>query len=295
MQIDILTKVVLPLALFIIMFGMGLGLKKKDFGALFLSPKALILGLTCQMLLLPMVAFLLAMGLKLPSELAIGLILVACCPGGVTSNLYTYLFKGDLALSISLTTLATFISPFTLPFIVHFAMSSFSVPGNEFTLPIVKTIIQMLAITLLPVTIGMLFNNLKPHLSSKIEPLIRRLSSVFLVIIVVAIIHKNADLMFSFFATSGLATLTLNLTTLMLGLFFAKISGLSQPQQMSIAIEVGLQNGTLAILIASTLINNPTMAIPGATYSLFMFLTGYIFCYLFSAHSNKQARLIKNI
>ena len=101
--------------------------------------------------------------------------------------------------------------------------------------------------------------------------------------------------MFSFFATSGLATLTLNLTTLMLGLFFAKISGLSQPQQMSIAIEVGLQMNIAAILIAGTLINNPTMAIPGATYSLFMFLTGYIFCYLFSAHSNKQARLIKNV
>ena len=143
MQIDIMTKIVLPLALFIIMFGMGLGLKKQDFGALFISPKALSIGLSCQLLLLPSVAFVLAMSFTLTPELAIGLILVACCPGGVTSNLYTYLFKGDVALSISLTTLATFISPFTLPLIMHFAMQTLSVPGHEFALPVIKTIVQI--------------------------------------------------------------------------------------------------------------------------------------------------------
>lgn len=292
MQIDIMTKIVLPLALFIIMFGMGLGLKKQDFGALFISPKALSIGLSCQLLLLPSVAFLLAMSFTLTPELAIGLILVACCPGGVTSNLYTYLFKGDVALSISLTTLATFISPFTLPLIMHFAMQTLSVPGHEFALPVIKTIVQMLMITVLPVCLGMVFNHFKPHFSLKIEPFIRRFSSVFLIVIVLSIIHKNADQMLSFFATSGIATLTLNLSTLLLGLFFAKISGLDHKQQMSIAVEVGLQNGTLAILIASTLINNAAMAIPGATYSLSMFVTGYIFCRLFSAHQTKHLAIL---
>jgi BASS family bile acid:Na+ symporter len=232
------------------------------------------------------------MSFPLTPELAIGLILVACCPGGVTSNLYTYLFKGDVALSISLTTLATFISPFTLPLIMHFAMHTLSVPGHEFALPVIKTIVQMLMITVLPVCLGMVFNHFKPHLSLKIEPFIRRFSSVFLIVIVLSIIHKNADQMLSFFATSGIATLTLNLSTLLLGLFFAKISGLDHKQQMSIAVEVGLQNGTLAILIASTLINNAAMAIPGATYSLSMFVTGYIFCRLFSAHHTKHLAIL---
>ncbi|WOC28412.1 bile acid:sodium symporter family protein [Pseudoalteromonas sp. N1230-9] len=295
MQIDIMTKIVLPLALFIIMFGMGLGLKKKDFGALFISPKALTIGLSCQLLLLPAVAFLLAISLNLPPELAIGLILVACCPGGVTSNLYTYLFKGDVALSISLTTLATFISPFTLPLILHFAMEQFSVPGHEFQLPIIKTISQMLIITVLPVSLGMLFNHYNSLISLKIEPIIRRFSSIFLVIIVLAIIYKNAEQMLGFFAASGIATFTLNISTLLLGLFFAKLSGLSHKQQMSIAVEVGLQNGTLAILIASSLIKNSVMAIPGATYSILMFITGYVFCTLFNAHENKQAHTLKKL
>lgn len=295
MQIDIMTKIVLPLALFIIMFGMGLGLKKKDFGALFISPKALSIGLSCQLLLLPCVAFLLAVSFNLPAELAIGLILVACCPGGVTSNLYTYLFKGDVALSISLTTIATFISPFTLPIIMHFAMEMFSVPGHEFQLPIVKTIVQMLVITLLPVSLGMLFNHYRSHISKKLEPLTRSFSSIFLIVIVIAIIHKNSEQMIGFFASSGIATFTLNVSTLLLGLLIAKMSGLSNKQQMSIAVEVGLQNGTLAILIASTLMNNPTIAIPGATYSLFMFVTGYAFCALFKLQNNRQAlQLIKD-
>lgn len=277
MEADILTKVILPFSLFLIMFGMGLSLRVADFKAVVQAPKAVGLGIMGQMLLLPLMAFMIAVILELPPEIAVGLMIIALAPGGATSNMFTYLFKGDVSLSISLTAVVSLITPFTIPIITVLSMSYFMGSSTEFSLPIAKTIMQLLVITVLPVLLGMWVLSKWESQAKKIENALKWFSIFFLFLIMGLILLKNKAHLADFFAQSGMATLILNLSVLFLGYALAKWAKLSKAQSTSIGFEVGIQNGTLALVVAGTLIGNSTMMIPAVTYALFMFPTGALF------------------
>jgi len=277
MQIDILTKFILPLSLFLIMLGMGLSLKLVDFQRVLKYPKAVTIGLAGQMLLLPVVAFIIIGLFNVPTELAVGLMIIALTPGGATSNMFSYLFKGDVALSITLTAIVGLIAPFTIPIIVALSMDYFMGASQAIELPIMKTIVQLLIITVVPVAIGMVVLSKWSVVAKKIEAFLRWLSVAFMFFIIILIIWTNADNMAQFFADVGLATLTLNIVVLMLGYFIAKWARLSKEQAITIGFEIGLQNASLALVVAGTLLGNTTMMIPAVTYGLLMFITGAIF------------------
>lgn len=277
MSADLLTQVILPLALFLIMFGMGLSLKPKDFQGVLTAPKAVLVGLVGQLILLPLVAFALAVAFQLSPEIAVGLMIIALAPGGATSNMFTYLSKGDVSLSISLTAVVSLITPFTLPIITALSMTYFIGNATEFSLPIGKTIVQLLVITVVPVALGMFVLSRWATLAQKIEVVIKWFSVFFLFLIIGLIVLKNAANMASFFAQAGLATLVLNIAVLVLGYGLAKAARLNSPQSIAIGFEVGIQNGTLALVVAGTLIGNAGMMIPAVTYSILMFVTGALF------------------
>ncbi|WP_178861335.1 bile acid:sodium symporter family protein [Thiomicrorhabdus cannonii] len=279
MSSDILTTLILPAALFLIMFGMGLSLRPDDFKRVALAPKAVGIGLIGQMLLLPLVAFGIAVALSLPAEIAVGLMIIALAPGGATSNMFTYLSKGDVSLSITLTAVVSLITPFTIPLLAAWSMTYFMGSGTEFSLPLVKTIVQLLVITVIPVALGMFVLSRWPQVAAKLEAFFKWFSVAFLLLVIILIVLKNAANMASFFAQAGLATLLLNVSVLILGYQLAKRARLSQPQAVSVGFEVGIQNGTLALVVAGTLIGNAAMMIPAVTYSLLMFASGAAFAW----------------
>ena len=285
MKADVLTQIILPLALFIIMFGMGLSLKLSDFLRVFKEPKAVSVGIACQMIMLPVLACLIIVLFSLTAELAVGLLILALCPGGATSNMMSYLSKGDVALSISLTALVSLITPFTIPVITAIAMTVLLEESQQFSLPVLKTILQLVVITILPVAAGMLVHKKFPGFSANAQKPVKILSIVFLFIIIAGIVAKNWNEMAGFFIQTGLASLALNVISLTAGFFVAKSMQLEKPQSISIGIEVGIQNGTLALVVAGTLIGNPIMTIPAVTYSLLMFISGGVFGWLVSRNS----------
>ena len=277
MQADLLTKVILPAALFLIMFGIGLSLRLIDFKNVITSPKVVGIGLCAQMVLLPLIAFAVALVFALPPEIAVGLIIIALAPGGATSNMFTYLCKGDVSLSITLTALASVITPFSIPLLADASMHYFMGNNVAFSLPVGETIMKLFVITVIPVVLGMLVLAYGERVAKKIEPLFKWLSILFLLLIIALIVLKNAAHMASFFAQAGLATLVLNIVALLVGYQLAKLTKLSHPQSITIGFEVGIQNGTLALVVAGTLIGNSVMMIPAVTYSLIMFVTGGVF------------------
>ncbi|MBA4301407.1 bile acid:Na+ symporter, BASS family [Algoriphagus alkaliphilus] len=280
MEASILTQLFLPLALAVIMFGMGLSLRFDDFKRILIYPKAVAIGLTNQLILLPLVAFGLIKLFGLQTELAVGLMILAACPGGATSNLITHLAKGDSALSITLTAFSSLIAVFTIPFIVNFAILYFIPSGESQPLNVFGTVISVIFITIIPVAIGMMVLKKSPQLAQKWDAPFRKISAVFFVIILLAAILKERENLIEYFAEAGPVALVLNLATLALGYFSGKILGLSKKQSTTIAIESGIQNGTLGITIAATLLVNSTMTIPSAIYGLLMFGTAGILIFL---------------
>lgn len=279
MESNFLTAVFLPFALFIIMLGMGLGLTVKDFTRIFVEPKAVIIGLIAQLIIVPVVGFLLAIFFPLSPELAVGVVILAACPGGPTSNLVTYLVKGNIALSITLTAISSLVTVFTIPLVVNLAMQQFMAESVALQLPFLKTVIQIAVITLIPVSLGMLTHHYAPTLAATIEKKVKWLSLFFLGLIIVGLLLKERENVSSFFLQVGGVTLTLNVLTMVLGYGLSVLTGLNRECAKAITVEVGIQNGTLAILIASTptFLNNPNMAIPAAVYALLMFVTSGIF------------------
>ena len=280
MQADILITVILPVAVFIIMFGLGLSLRIADFTYVLKQPKAIFIGISAQIMALPLIAFLIAIIFKLQPELAVGLMIISFVPSGTTSNMFTNLAKGDVALSISLTTLSTLLTSFTIPLFTLFAMKYFLGSENTIEMPFLKTMFQLLIIIILPVILGMFILSKWQKIADKIEPLIRLFSVLILFVIVLAIIVQNRANIFGFFIQTGMATLTLNILALGIGYLFAKLFKLSHKQAITIGYEVGIQNGALALMVAGTIIGNETMMIPAVTYSLFMFMTGFIFYWI---------------
>ena len=277
MEASILSKVILPLSLFIIMLGMGLSLKLQDFSRVLSEPKAAMIGIVCQMLVLPVVGLAVVYLFGFSGSLAVGLLILTFCPGGVTSNMLSYLARGDTALSISLTAVVSLVTPFTIPVLSVIAMDSFLTQSPAFSIPIVKTIIQLLIITVVPVAIGMLIHFRFPDFSKKAERPVKIFSIVFLFVIIGGIVAQEWESMARYFLTTGLATLVLNVVTLVMGYFIALSFFLEKRQAISIGIEVGIQNGTLALLVTGTILEDAVMTIPAITYSLLMFATGGLF------------------
>ncbi len=281
MESSFLSAVFLPLALFVIMLGMGLGLKVKDFKRVAVEPKAVLTGLFAQLIILPLVGWAIAIIAKMPPELAVGIMVLAACPGGPTSNLITYLARGDVALSISLTAINSLITVITIPLIVNLSSEYFVGEGSAFSLPFVKTVIQIGVITIVPVSLGMWLHAAKPALAAKIEKQVKWLSVAFLALIIIGLLIQERANVPGFFVQVGWTTLALNLVTMAAGFGLAVLLSVGRERTTAITVEVGIQNGTLAIAVASSplMLGNPTVAIPAVIYSLLMFLTGGIFAW----------------
>lgn len=284
MEGSLLTEILLPVALAIIMLGMGLSLKLEDFKRIMLYPKAIFIGLFSQLVVLPFIGFALMYFWELRPEYAVGIIILAACPGGPTSNLFAYMGKCDSALSISLTAFSSLITIFTIPFIINIGLDVFMGEGQTIRLSVLRTIVQVMVITVIPVSIGMFIKAKKSNLAKSVERPVKIASAVFITLIIVGAILKDKENIIPAFKEIGLPALSLNVITLLLGFWTGRILGLKFKQAATISIESGIQNGTLAIAIASsaTLLNNPMMAIPPAVYSILMFITGGIAVFYFS-------------
>ncbi|MDP4710192.1 MAG: bile acid:sodium symporter family protein [Saprospiraceae bacterium] len=273
MESSILTEIFLPLALAVIMLGMGLSLTLDDFRRITVAPKPVLIGLVNQLILLPIVAYILIIVFNIQTELAVGFMILAACPGGATSNLISHLAKGDTALSITLTAISSLVTVVSIPFIVNFGIIQFMPNGSAMQLNVFGTVIAVVVITIIPVSIGMLIHKLAPAFSQRMERPVRILSAVFLALIILAAILKERAHILEFFQQAGPVALLLNLLTLGIGFYTSRLFRLPQDQSRTIAIESGIQNGTLGITIAATLIGNSAMTIPSVIYSLIMFGT----------------------
>jgi BASS family bile acid:Na+ symporter len=277
---EILKQTALPLALFAVLFGMGLSLVPEDFRRVFRHPKAKLVGLACQLLLLPAVAFALALLFRLPGELAVGLMLLAACPGGATSNVITHLSKGDTALSVTLTAISSTVCVFTIPWIVGWSMHWFMDGSASVQLPFWKTLGQLTVVTILPIACGMAVRAARPAWAQRLERPAGIFALVILALIILAAVAREKDLAHQF-AVAGPAAITLNILTMVLGFAAGWWFALPLSQRITISIEAGIQNGTLALAIALGLLESSRIAMPAVVYSLFMFLSGAMMIAIF--------------
>lgn len=277
---NIVTDVILPLALAFIMFVLGLGLTGGDFLRVVKKPRDFFVGAISQIIVLPIVAFILIKIWPLAPELAIGLMIIAAAPGGVTSNLLTSFAKGDVALSISLTAIISLLCVITIPFVVLTSariLDSSSVAQNISLLSVAR---DMFLIVTVPVILGMLFRRFLSTAAIKIEPIAKKISILLFILVLLGAIAAERKNVVSYFAQAGLITLILNLVMMFIAYYIAKFLASGSEQRKCITIECGLQNGTLAIFVATSIFGGGLYVIPAATYSLIMFATSLIFVYL---------------
>jgi BASS family bile acid:Na+ symporter len=276
-----LTDIVMPIALGIIMLGLGLTLVPDDFRRVAKVPRAVFVGLFCQMVLLPLAAFGIAKLFALPPLLAVGLMLLSAAPGGASANLFSHLARGDVALNITLTAMNSLFSVFTLPLTVSFALGHFLAEDKQIPLQLGK-VVQVFAIILLPVGLGMIVRHVKPAVAAALEKPVRIFSVLFLLVLIVGAVAKERANMGAYFAAVGFPALLFNLTSLAVGYFVPRLVRLSERQAIAIGMEIGIHNGTLAIAIATTVLGSSAIAIPAAIYSLIMFFTAAGFGFLVS-------------
>lgn len=280
MQQTFLAQVVLPVALALVMLGMGLSLAPSDFKRVLQTPKAAAVGIVCQMVLLPIVALGVVKILGLDPVLAVGLMVLAFCPGGTTSNMLTFLARGDVALSVSLTAVVSVVTPFTIPLLTAASMTHLMGAAGAIEIPLGQTIGVLFGITLVPVAIGMGVKAKWPGLSERADKPVKWFSLIALVAIIGGLIKQNAAELPGFFAQAGTATLLLNTGAMALALGAARLARLDRKQQITVGMEVGIQNGTTALMVTGTLLGNATMTIAPAIYSLIMYATGAAFGFL---------------
>lgn len=269
----VITNVILPLALALIMFAMGLGLTGRDFARVFAQPRDFLAGAGLQLIVLPAAAFLLASVWPMAAILAVGLMILASCPGGTTSNLMTLLARGDVALSLSLTAVISLLAAVTVPFIVGNSLTHFMGQAAP-PLPVLETVLQITAIVVVPTALGMLVRRLAPAFAQRAGDYTRPLSTaVFIGVVIAALISSRADIV-PFFAQAGPVCLVFNL--LMLAIAHGAAAGLrlKTPQRIAVTIECGFQNATLGIVVGTTLLGDVRFAIPSAVYGLIMLFTG---------------------
>ena len=276
---NIVTDVILPLALAFIMFALGLGLTGADFLRVVKQPRDFFVGTFSQIILLPIIAFILVKLWPISPELAIGVMIIAAAPGGVTSNILTSFAKGDVALSISLTAIISLLSVITVPFIILTSLTLIENSGLDLNISLTNMAISMFLIVTVPVIIGMIFRKFASNVAIKFEPIAKKISSVLFVIVLLGAILAEKDNVVSYFAQAGLITLVLNVVMMIVAYYIAQLLASGTQQKKCITIECGLQNGTLAIFVATSIFGGGIYVIPAATYSLIMFATSLIFVY----------------
>ncbi|AMT97960.1 bile acid:sodium symporter family protein [Psychrobacter alimentarius] len=285
--VTLVNSVVIPICLFLIMMGMGLTLVTNDFKRVLKYPKAVGIGLTNQLILLPVIGFALANIMPLEPEYAVGVMLLVLCPGGTTSNLFTYLAKGDVALSVTMTAIASIITVFSIPVVLSFSLIHFMGAGSEFQLPVLKTVLTLVLLTILPISVGMLIKRFAPRVADSSQRYVSRFGVTFLAFLVAFLSYVQRDIIVEAFFATGPVSLLLNLSTMALGYYTSKWFGLNLAQRASVTLEVGLQNSTLSIFMALTLLANYKMSLMPAIYTLIMFLTAGILVRIFSAKYHK--------
>ncbi|NJR16522.1 MAG: bile acid:sodium symporter family protein [Calothrix sp. CSU_2_0] len=276
MEFNLFTAIVLPIALGIIMLGMGLSLVPEDFLVVTKKPKAIAIGLVSQLVILPIIGFAIASIVPMQPEIAVGLVILSICPGGPSSNLITYLAKGDIVLSVSLTALSSIITVFTIPIFANLALQRFLGESAAIELPVVQTMVQIFLITLLPCGLGMWIKQQFPDIARRLERVTNKLAIIFLFAIISVLIIREWQRLPNFITQVGIGVALLNIISSFSGFCLGKLFQLKLSQQICIAIEVGIQNGTLAIAITAGLLKNPDMAVPAAVYSLFMYVSAAI-------------------
>lgn len=289
MDASVFTQILLPIAIVLIMFGMGLSLTVNDFTRLTKKPKAIGVGLFGQIILMPILAYLLCIGLGLSQPLAIGLMILAACPGGTMSNIFSQLAKANLALSVSLTGISTLICVVSTPFIIQFALNSFG-EAKAADISLVKTALGLFVVTLVPVFIGIFLRYQFPQKALQTEGFFRKFSLTFMIMMITVLVISERELLADSFKQVFLACLLLNIISMLIGLVLGKISGLALTDSVTLSLEVGIQNATLAILIAVSFLDAPELAITAGVYGLAMYIGPsllLIFLKYFAKNKNK--------
>ncbi len=276
---NIVTDVILPLALAFIMFALGLGLKGADFLRVVKQPRDFFVGAFSQIILLPIIAFILVKIWPISPELAIGVMIIAAAPGGVTSNLLTSFAKGDVALSISLTAIISLLCVITIPFVVLTSVNLLGGTNIDTDISLLSMSRDMFLIVTVPVILGMLFKLLIPKVTLILEPIAKKISIILFILVLIGAIYAEKENVVSYFAEAGLITLILNVIMMLVAYYISKLFISGKDQKKCITIECGLQNGTLAIFVATSIFGGGIYVIPAATYSLIMFATSLIFVY----------------
>ena len=276
---EVVTKIA-PIALALIMLALGLGLTVKDFTRVVKQPKDFIVGLVCQLILLPIIAFILIKIFNTPLELALGVMIIAAAPGGVTSNVLTKFANGDVALSVSLTAIVSLLSILTVPFIVFKSADLLNVNYISKDISMTGIALKMFLVVTLPVMIGMLIRKFSTNFIISKTVLIQRLSIVLFLIVFASIWIEEWDKIFSYLSRAGIIALSLNLIMMIVGFYVAKVFASSIEQRKCISLECGLQNGTLAVFVSTQLFDNIVYLVPTAAYALIMFVTSIIFVFL---------------
>lgn len=279
MEQSLFTQVYLPLALGIIMLGLGLSLTADDFKRVLKYPGAMTVALICQMILLPVLCFLLAKLSNLNPAMAVGMMLLAASPGGATSNLYSHLAKGDVALNISLTAVNSVCSLFMLPLIVNFSLSHF-MDGGQYIPMQFKKVAEVFTIVLIPVAIGMFVKKQWPGFAGRVSGSVKIVSAFLLILIIVSLVIREKQVLADNFGKLGLPLLVFNLLSITAGYCISRLLKIDKRQSIAISMEIGIHNGTIAIYIALSVLQNAAMSVPPAIYSILMFFTAAVFGYL---------------
>jgi len=277
--LEIVTKIA-PIALALIMLGLGLGLTTKDFLRVINNPKDFTIGIVCQLILLPIVAYILVLILRLPVEIAVGLMIIAAAPGGVTSNVLTKFANGDVALSISLTAIISLISIISVPFIVLTSANLLGVKDLSSDITMTGIALKMALVVSVPVIIGMVIRKFAENFISSNLNIINKITGILFIIVFAAIWIEERENIFNYLAKAGLAVLILNIIMMTLAFYIARFFATGIPQRKCISLECGLQNGTLAVFVATQIFNDIAFMVPTAAYALIMYITGFIFIYI---------------
>jgi len=277
--------IIAPIILAIIMFGLGTSLTISDFSRVIKNPKDFLIGFVCQLFVLPLVAYLLIIILRVPIEMALGVMLIAAAPGGVTSNILTKFANGDVALSISLTAVISLFSIITVPFIVFSSINLFEISYVDKTLSMLGISLKMFSVVTIPVIIGMIVRHFAGDLVIKNLKIVQRFSIALFLIVFATIYIEEWDNIVSFLARAGLIALILNITMMIIGFYVAKFFASGVAQQRCIALECGLQNGTLAVFVGTQIFDNIVYMVPTAAYALVMMTTSVIFVLILKRQS----------
>jgi len=277
MELETFIQIGLPVSLGLIMLSMGLILKTADFQRVALQPKAFFIGLSAQMLLVPLIALLLLLVFKLPPLLAVGLLVLSFSPGGTTSNLFSYMAKGDVALSIALTTAASFITPFSIPLLTELALNMQLGENKDIVIPIGLTMKRLFIVTILPVVFGMAWRLFKPALADKVQPIINKISVVLFFSVIISIIISQWDKMPDLLSEVGTITTVMIILAMLSGFYLATLTRLDSQQRKTLSIEVGMQNGGMALIVTQGVLHNPSMSIVPVIYGLIMLVPVIVF------------------